>query len=610
MQDEGTTQRYCADADKGTEPELAGPTTRSSNGAKKMDSQTLLDQLEDANERLRTEVAERTRAEQEARWSEQRLKLALDIVDMGTWDWDIPTDTIVWSDNVEQIHGLEPDSFDRTYESWLKLVHPEDQERVTALVSAALSDGVGRYDAELRICRPNGEVRWLRGRGQAYYDADARPVRMVGTVMDITERRWVEAELRRARDEAEEARAAAEAASAAKNAFLSRMSHELRTPLNAVLGFAQLLELDAVGEQRDSVHHIRKAGRHLLDLINEVLDISRIEAGQLTLSREPVATVEVVTEAFDLVRPLAAARGLTMRWVDDVVFDGYVVADRQRIKQVLLNLLSNAVKYNRVGGTIAMRCQPAPDGRLTIEVHDTGLGIAADDLERLFLPFERLGAENTDIEGTGIGLTVTRRLVEAMDGELSVSSEVGRGSVFSITLPAAESPSMSTKDLAPEPSTSDAGDGHHVVDAGAADSLLPVSRNVLSIEDNASNARLLERVLARRPGWRLTSAAQGRLGLELARSLTLSGSLDLILLDLHLPDLHGMEVLRNLRADPVTATTRVVVLSADATPGAIDRARASGADGYLKKPFDVTELLEMLDGLSEDGDLTLPVEQC
>lgn len=594
----------------------AGETHVSGDGAGD-DAELLLEQLAATNERLRAEVAERLRAEQEARLSEERLRLAMEIVNMGTWDWDITTNQIVWSENVEAVHGLAPGSFDGRYESWLALVHADDRDRVADLVARALRDGVGRYDAELRIRRPDSEVRWLRACGQVYYDQHGAPGRMVGTVIDVSERRWAEDELRRAHHMAEEARAAAEAASSEKNAFLSRMSHELRTPLNAVLGFSQLLEMDAVDGQQESVGHIQKAGRHLLELINEVLDIARIESGDLALSPEPVLVSEVVTEALDLVRPLADARGLSIAAPADGGCDRYVVADRQRIKQVLLNLLSNAIKYNREGGEISLTCanSPTSDGLTSICVRDTGWGIAEEDLERLFLPFERLGADRTGVEGTGVGLTVTQRLVRAMGGEVVVSSDVGRGSVFTVTLPATDPPLLaedaagqSQRGPAPAVRVGQEGEAGETDRAGHEDA---AGRwHLLSIEDNASNARLLEGVVARRPGWHLTNAAQGRLGIQLARSLTSTGNLDLILLDLHLPDLHGGEVLRQLRADPATARTPVVVLSADATPGAIDRALASGADGYLKKPFIVTDLLEILDTLADGRAPSFQDERC
>jgi PAS domain S-box-containing protein len=345
------------------------------------DRRTLLDQLAVTTRRLESEIASRARAEHEALLSEERLRMTMDIAGMGTWDWDIATDDVVWSDNVEEVHGFAPGSFDRRYESWLAVVHPEDQVRVGELVGLALRHGNGRYDTELRICRPDSQTRWLHARGQAYYDDDGSPTRMVGTVIDISERRWAEEELRRANCEAQRARAVAEAASAAKNAFLSRMSHELRTPLNAVLGFAQLLELDVVGDQRESVKHIRKAGHHLLDLINEVQDIARIESGQLSLSPEPVLVAEVVEEVIHIIRPLADVPGLSVPQGSDGGFDRHVVADRQRLKQVLLNLLSNAVKYNRPGGSITIACAqaPEPETSTSISVRDSGFGIPRDD---------------------------------------------------------------------------------------------------------------------------------------------------------------------------------------------------------------------------------------
>lgn len=554
---------------------------------------------------------ERTDAEQVARLSEERLRLAMEIVNMGTWDWDIATNQIVWSGNVESIHGLTPGTFDGRYESWLTLVHPDDRARVADLVALALRDGVGRYDAELRICRPDSDVRWLRACGQVYYDQLGAPTRMVGTVIDVSERRWAEDELRRAHAMAEEARASAEAASTAKNAFLSRMSHELRTPLNAVLGFSQLLEMDAVDGQRESVAHIQKAGRHLLDLINEVLDIARIESGDLALSPEPVLVSEVVTEVLELVRPLAGAQGLSLTAPADGDCNRYVIADRQRITQVLLNLLSNAIKYNREGGQVSLTCAASgPDGMTSICVEDTGWGIAGEDLERLFLPFERLGAERSGVEGTGVGLTVTQRLVQAMGGDIGVTSDLGRGSVFTVKLPGTEPPPLTDGASTGQARRGEAQARQPGQDGRAGNDDAAPRWRLLSIEDNASNARLLEGVVSRRPGWHLTSAAQGRLGIQLARSLTSSGSLDLILLDLHLPDMHGGEVLRHLREDPATTRTPVVVLSADATPGVIERALASGADGYLKKPFIVADLLDILDTLADGRELSLRDEQC
>ena len=369
---------------------------------------------------------------------------------------------------------------------------------------------------------------------------------------------------------------AAEAANRAKSEFLSRMSHELRTPLNGVLGFAQLLELDVLSaRQRESVEHILKGGRHLLRLIDEVLDLARIETGKLSVSLEPVLAGEAIRGALDLIRPQAAAREVTL--APEITGDVFVRADRQRLQQVLLNLLSNAVKYNHDGGTVTISCAPAAEpGRVRVAVTDTGPGIAPAMQERLFTPFDRLGAEQTGIEGTGLGLSLSRRLVEAMGGRLLVDSRPGDGATFIVELAAAEAPAVA----APP-----------VDDAGVTAAPPPIQGTVLYVEDNLANLRLVERVLGRRPGLTLLSAMQGSHGLELARSHRPG----LVLLDLHLPDLRGDELLARLRRDARTRDIPVVVLSADATAGQIRQLLAAGARAYLTKPLDVTELLGLVD---------------
>jgi signal transduction histidine kinase/CheY-like chemotaxis protein len=378
---------------------------------------------------------------------------------------------------------------------------------------------------------------------------------------EITERRRAEVEAGRA--------------NRAKSEFLSRMSHELRTPLNGIIGFAQLLELEMNGaEQRESVDHILKGGRHLLALINEVLDLARIEAGKLAMSPEPVLVKDVVRASVDLIRPQAAKRHVSI--IDTVADDRYMTADRQRLQQVLLNLLSNAVKYNKDGGLVRIACGDGPPGRLRLTVSDTGGGIEPEQMQRLFTPFDRLGAEHTAIEGTGLGLALSHHLVDAMGGTLSATSQVGEGTTFIIELQTASNQSLHVESVVPVGS-----------DGAAAEA----RGTVLYIEDNLANLRLLERIVGRRPGVTLISAMQGNRGLELARD----HRPQLILLDLHLPDVPGSQVLARLLADPVTKAIPVVILSADATPGQMSRLVEQGAHAYLTKPLEVQQILALLD---------------
>jgi two-component system cell cycle sensor histidine kinase/response regulator CckA len=372
------------------------------------------------------------------------------------------------------------------------------------------------------------------------------------------------------------ARLSSERANQAKSEFLSRMSHELRTPLNAILGFAQLLEMDPLTpDQHESIARILHGGRHLLNLINEVLDISRIEAGHMRLSLEPVSLQETVREALDLIRPLTDPRHITVRSDMGQAEGLHVKADHQRLRQVMLNLLSNAVKYNRESGSVTVTYMLTADRYARVAVTDTGAGISSEKLARLFMPFDRLGAEQMGIEGTGLGLSLTKHLMEAMGGRLGVDSVVGQGSTFWVEMTVVP------------PSTGETAISHP---AAPADLSTRPLRTMLYIEDNLSNLELIQKLLATRPEIKLLSAMQGRLGLDLARH----HKPDLILLDLHLPDLGGEVVLLQLKAEPALRDIPVIILSADASQSQIEQLRASGAHAYLTKPLNLKQLLALL----------------
>jgi signal transduction histidine kinase/DNA-binding NarL/FixJ family response regulator len=371
-----------------------------------------------------------------------------------------------------------------------------------------------------------------------------------------------------------------EVASNAKNEFLSRMSHELRTPLMAVLGFSELLEAtgDLPERHRRWAAHIHAAGSHLLDLISEILDISRVESGNISTSVEPISVAGLVNETMELVRPLATAQNVVLRLESKSSGGTYVMADHQRAKQILINLLSNAVKYNRVGGQVTVRIEDPQPGRLRIAVEDTGRGLSESQIAKLFVPFERLDAGREGIEGTGLGLALSRRLAHAMGGDVGVASRQGEGSTFWIEL-ASVSPLAVVA-------------GRHD-DAGSTVTVrrYATPKKVIYVEDTVANVRLIEQVMTLRPDVTLIPAMLGGLALELVRE----HRPDLLLLDVHLPDMTGEEVLNNLRAESDTASLPVVVLSADATKPQKERLATAGANAYLTKPISVVRLLQTLD---------------
>ncbi len=468
----------------------------------------------------------------------------------------------------QSLWGYEPaELIGRCY---LVLVHPEDRAWSREAEEGTRAWGK-RSDFVNRCLRKDGtvvDVLW-----SASWSAAGEI--LVCIARDVTEQQRVAKELR-------EAKEAADRANRAKSEFLSRMSHELRTPLNAILGFGQLLEMqDPQPRQRPHVNHILTAGHHLLGLINEVLDIARIESDRMLLSLDPVSVKEALKEAIALIRPLANEHEINLFLPPEEETEHFVMADQQRLKQVLLNLLNNGVKYTPAGGAVMLQC--SREGKtVRIAIHDTGVGIAPEMLERAFTPFDRLGAQQSGVEGTGLGLALSRRLVQAMHGRMGVESKLGEGSSFWLELARTESPLSLIPADDPEEEQAPA----------RAERPGPTTRRtVLYIEDNIANLNLIEQILADDEGIELLTAMRGRLGLDLARQ----HRPDLILLDLHLPDLPGAEVLAALQADAATRNIPTIILSADATAGQLERLRDAGARDYLTKPIDVAKFYRLME---------------
>ena len=395
---------------------------------------------------------------------------------------------------------------------------------------------------------------------------------LIGT--DNSVRKRVEVELN-------DAVAAADKANRAKSDFLSSMSHELRTPLNAILGFAQLIESGSPAptlSQKRNIDQILKAGWYLLELINEILDLALIESGKLTLSVEPVSLIEVMIECRAMVEPQAMKRGISMTFPE---FDGpcVVKGDRTRIKQVLINLLFNAVKYNKVGGSVMLSYSRGASNSIRVSVHDTGAGLSPEQLRQLFQPFNRLGKEASAEEGTGIGLVMTKRLVELMGGRIGADSTVGDGSIFWIELALTNAhPSMA----------------HEDEQMGLARPSVPADsplHTLLYVEDNPANLELVEQLIARRTDLRLLTAADGIIGIEFARAY----QPELILMDINLPGLSGIEAMKILHADPSTAHIPIIALSANAVPRDIEKGLEAGFCSYITKPIKVLEFMAALD---------------
>ena len=455
-----------------------------------------------------------------------------------------------------------------------------DPERAETGIKVVLSAGkVTNY--ELTAQARDGKETVVSYNATTFHDRDRKLQGVFAAARDVTERKRFERTLQENNVELERAKAAAEKANLAKSDFLSSMSHELRSPLNAILGFAQLINSDTpppTPAQTASIDQILHAGWYLLELINEILDLAQIESGKLALSREPTSLADVMLECQAMMEPQGQQRGIRITFPQSGL-PFYVDADRTRLKQVLINLLSNAIKYNQPNGTVVVDYTASTPGRLRVSVRDSGAGLSPEMLTQLFQPFNRLGRESSREEGTGIGLVMSKRLVELMGGTIGVASTIGSGSVFWFELNSADAPQLAI-DL-PVPTAMALAPAQH----GA-----PL-RTLLYVEDNPANLKLVEQLIARRADMRLLVATDGDLGIRLAHA----HYPEVILMDINLPGISGIEALKILREDPATAHIPVVALSANAMPRDVEKGLQAGFFRYLTKPIKVHEFMNTLD---------------
>jgi PAS domain S-box-containing protein len=520
-----------------------------------------------------TDNSARKQVEEKLRWTEEGFRLMVEsVTDCAIVMLDSAGRVVSWNTGAQRIKGYPAEEI--VGQHFSRFYPPADIARGVPQRDLNSAAAEGRFEVEGWRVRKDGSMFWANVVFTAIRDQAGNARGFAKLTRDLTERRLVEQTLTTAKG-------AAEKANLAKSEFLSSMSHELRSPLNAILGFAQLMESDATPatpSQKASIDEILRAGWYLLELINEILDLAQIESGKLSLSPEPTSLPEVIVECQAMIEPQAQSRGIRMTFPR---FDVpcFVAVDRTRLKQVLINLLSNAIKYNQAGGTVVVDCAGSTAERIRLNVRDTGAGLPPEKLAQLFQPFNRLGQEHGAEQGTGIGLVMSKRLVELMGGVLGVESRVGVGSVFWCELGAAAAPELEAETAQPA-----------VLARAQAQAGAPL-RTLLYVEDNPANLKLVEQLIARRPTIRLLIAVDGNMGIQLARA----NQPDMILMDINLPGISGIEALKILRDDPATAHIPIVALSANAMPRDIAKGLEAGFFSYLTKPIKVKEFMEALD---------------
>jgi PAS domain S-box-containing protein len=537
------------------------------------------------------DITERIKSTESLRESEERMRLATKATGVGIWEWNVLTGRIRWDPVMFRIYGVTPseDGF-VTYDTWRNAVLPQDLPEQESLLQDVIRKP-GQTTRTFRICKSGVKgVRTIEAVDTARTNAMGQVEWVIGTNLDITDRKEAEMKLH-------EATMAAEQANQAKSDFLSSMSHELRSPLHAILGFTQLIESGAplpTPAQKNSIDQILHAGWYLLELINEILDLAMIESGKVSMSIEATSLAEILSECEAMIEPQANKSGVKVVF-PPVERAPFISADRTRVKQVFINLLSNAIKYNRVGGTVTVTYAARTARRTRISFRDTGEGLSAEKMSQLFQPFNRLGQDTGSTEGTGIGLALSKSLVDFMGGEIGAESTVGVGSIFWVELNSAADPAMTATEAEAEAEFK--AEIKAAMSASALTSPPPhrqagsAIRTLLCVEDNPANLMLVERLIARRPDIRLLTASDGQHGLEIARA----SHPDVILMDINLPGMSGIDVLEILAEDRATAHIPVIALSANAMPRDVEIGLAAGFFRYVTKPIKVNDFMATLD---------------
>jgi PAS domain S-box-containing protein len=539
-----------------------------------LETQHILDIQQEANNQLQ-------QANVILHASEEKLAVTLNSIGDGVIATDAKGLVVLMNPLAEKLTGwTKAEAIGRPMEEIFHIIKQDNRQPASLPLAATLKLGlVQKLANHIVLIARDGSECAIADSCSPIRDGESLVEGAVLVFRDVTEHNRQESLLLEKNIELESARAAADKANLAKSEFLSSMSHELRSPLNAILGFAQLMETDPqppTPTQSIGIAQILQAGWHLLKLIDEILDLAKVESGQVTISQEPVQLAEVLRECHSMIEVQAQQKGITLIFPqDDCPY--YLHADRTRLIQVIINLLSNAIKYNSAKGTVELKCETGKPGRIRISVSDTGTGLSAEQIPQLFQAFNRLGQEASNVEGTGIGLVVAKRLVELMGGEIGVQSSLGVGSVFWFELNTVPEPQISMKEM----------------EAAVGNVVLPrteQSFSILCIEDNQANLKLIELIIARRPNLRLLTAVNGTSGVELART----AQPDVILMDINLPDINGYEALRILRSDPRTVNIPVVALTANAMKRDIQKGLQAGFFLYITKPINVNAFMEAL----------------